>query len=271
MLGRIAQGFRVGLMLAAGGLGWSASSAEAQLLRPYDPGCCGNAADLINPPLFHRSTLPPRPWLHPHWGHHGKKHRHWAPADPYRYGGPLMDSPYGEPGFAGYPPTDQWESFGMGGEGCCGGAETFYAPQGEIAPVPHAPTPLPPAGVPVLPPDDRWGPRPDNAASPTPLRAQPVHPAAPPAARPIPDTTGPAVPMPVLPRSGNPPATPSAPSGATGLQFDKILLPEIEELPDASVPIPREARGNRAIPAGMFRPVPGAARVWYATQDGVLR
>lgn len=271
MQGRIAQGCRMGLVLAAGCLGWAASSAEAQLIRPYDPGCCGNAADLINPPLFHPSTLPPRPWLH------GKKHRQWAPADPYGYGSPIMMSPYVGPEFAGYPPTDGWDAFGMGGEACCGGeagAEMFYAPQGEFAPTPHVPTPLPPTGLPGLPLDDRWGPRPDGATSPTPLRAQPVPPSSPPAAMPTPDTT---VPMPVLPRSGNPPAAtpsapaPTAPGGATGLQFDKILLPEIEELPDASVPIPREARGNRAIPAGMFRPVPGAARVQYATQDGVLR
>lgn len=229
------------------------------------------------------------PLLHPFsshgygkpWGHssHGMGlghlfHKH------HSYGGyyEMPIESYGMPIEAFMPDA------GFGGS-CCGGDGGFDSsfmapgplmdhqmPPGPLVPDPHSSgmpgslyqPGLPPSG-PIPTPLPTYDAAPAPAAEPIPARPMPT-PGAPPS-RTAPMGTGP-----TTDRDGNPPsaATPAAPRAT-------IITPptqEVEkiEIPYDPVPLPQDAKVRpNTSSSKMFRPVPGAARVWFAQTENTLR
>lgn len=277
----------------------SANTAEAQYLVGNNPGCCGNAGDLIKPRFKPGSILPPRPWFP---SFHSHAHPHYY--GPSMHGhGTFWGGPMPDPGFGGFAP--QFGGFPAQG-GCCGdgGMQPFdggmqhfhegahfenapYTPTLPMTPqqpgmVPHPQYPgqfysepqFPgpqypgaqyPGMYPGMPPLHGEGGYPPATGEPTPIRAQPVNPT------PAPSDSF----RPRTPESGPQPAprTPSAaPSGTDGTSR-KFELPGNIEFTNEVIPLPHDARrpGVPTSSTGRFHPVPGAARAWYATSETVLR
>ncbi len=256
-----------------------------------EPGCCGgNVSELAVPTLRPGSILPPRPWFPRFHAHVHPEYYGPAPSygpGPYWGGGPVVDDGFlqgGFPGYSAYPPSDMapYGAEGFGGlptGGCCGdnGGGMMPAESPTYRPTVPNPTPLPSGDGPIpLPsmdhppvratpswpdsgPVDSFRPR-----SPAPASAAPGSPApaAPTPASPTPAAT----PEPIRPRAAEPAVPPPSESSSA------IELPGGIEFTDEVVPLPQDARRPTYRSAsGRFQPVPGAARVWYATSPTVAR